>query len=120
MLHQMNRLHKTEKYMVRCESCGKPSNIFQGGIVASKPDLSFTPYSSPLQYFRSYRFHPQFKDAVEGGLKSLTYSSKIDPKLAMCPDELDGRECPKGPSCEFQHYSSMIAKGEPDRPQLNC
>ncbi|KAM5346831.1 hypothetical protein ACJ41O_009836 [Fusarium nematophilum] len=48
--------------------------------VISGPKSSFVPYESPLQCFRAYRFHPQYKDSVSGGLRSLTYSNKIDVK----------------------------------------
>ncbi len=79
--------------------------------------MSFTPYTSPLQYFRSYRFHPKYMDGVDGGLRSLTYSSKIDLRVGVCPYELDGKECPDGPTCEFQHFQSMLPKGELGRPR---
>lgn len=73
---------------------------------------SFVPYESPLRYFRAYRFHPQYSDDVASGLKSLTYSNRIDPKREMCPDELDGTECPRGGACQFQHFKSIVAPGE--------
>ncbi len=80
-------------------------------VLAPTPTSSFTPYVSPLQYFRSYRFHPEFKDAVKSGLKSLTYSGRIKPDVQLCPHELEGRECPDGPSCTFQHFASMVPRG---------
>lgn len=73
---------------------------------------SFVPYDSPLRYFRAYRFHPRYSDDVASGLKSLTYSNRIDPKKEMCPDELDGTECPRGNACQFQHFKSIVAPGE--------
>lgn len=79
---------------------------------SSTPTTSFVPYDSPLRYFRAYRFHPRYSDDVASGLKSLTYSSTIDPKKEMCPDELDGTECPRGNACQFQHFRSIVAPGE--------
>lgn len=76
------------------------------------PNTSFVPYDSPLRYFRAYRFHPRYSDDVASGLKSLTYSSRIDPKREICPDELDGTECPRGDACQFQHFRSIVAPGE--------
>ncbi|KXJ93950.1 hypothetical protein Micbo1qcDRAFT_158863 [Microdochium bolleyi] len=68
---------------------------------------SFSSYHSPLGYFRAYRFHPTFLDKVPGGLKSLTYSSKIDVEQMLCPSESDGQECPD-PECEYQHFRKMV------------
>ncbi|GAO13501.1 hypothetical protein UVI_02016220 [Ustilaginoidea virens] len=79
------------------------------------PDASrskFVPYETPLQYFHAYRFHPQFKQTVAGGLRSLTYSNKIDVKKELCPDELSGQQCPRGSRCDFQHFETMQAPGE--------
>ncbi|OLN96355.1 Protein red1 [Colletotrichum chlorophyti] len=67
----------------------------------------FTPYESPLRYFRSYRYHPKFGETVPGGLRSLTYSNRIDPNLPICPDQLAGRDCPNGADCIYQHFESM-------------
>ncbi|KAM0275803.1 hypothetical protein ACHAQH_007384 [Verticillium albo-atrum] len=67
----------------------------------------FAPYESPFQLFRNYRYHPDYQNMVAGGLRSLTYSNKIDPNLPVCPDQLDGRKCPKGSECEYQHFESM-------------
>jgi hypothetical protein len=79
---------------------------------ASPDDAPFSPYVSPLHYFLSFRYHPKYREMVKGGLKSLTYSSHIDPKRALCPDELDGRVCPRGAACEFQHFKSMAIPGK--------
>ncbi|KAI0384508.1 hypothetical protein F5Y04DRAFT_248485 [Hypomontagnella monticulosa] len=65
-------------------------------------------YHSPLGYFRAYRFHPKYFDEVAGGLKSLTYSSRIDPMRPLCPRVLAGEPCPDGLSCDFQHFESMV------------
>ncbi|KUI73491.1 Protein red1 [Cytospora mali] len=74
---------------------------------ARAPHTSFVDYESPLRYFRAYRFHPQYNDNVAGGFKSLTYSNIIDPKREVCPDELDGQDCPRGGACQFQHFQAM-------------
>lgn len=76
------------------------------------PKTSFAPYESPLRYFHAYRFHPKYSDGVTGGLKSLTYSNRIDPKREMCPDEWEGNDCPRGDACQFQHFQNIIAPGE--------
>ncbi|KAI1378944.1 hypothetical protein F4677DRAFT_410119 [Hypoxylon crocopeplum] len=65
-------------------------------------------YHSPLGYFRAYRFHPKYFDEVAGGLKSMTYSSRIDPMQPLCPRVLAGEHCPDGNACEFQHFESMV------------
>ncbi|KAI1261491.1 hypothetical protein F5Y18DRAFT_401381 [Xylariaceae sp. FL1019] len=65
-------------------------------------------YKSPLSYFRAYRFHPKYLEDVSGGLRSMTFSSKIDPMRALCPQVLAGEECPKGAACEYQHFDGMV------------
>lgn len=69
-------------------------------------------YKSPLSYFRAYRFHPNYFDEVPGGLKSMTFSAKIDAKREVCPWALSGEPCPEGPNCEYQHFESMVLQGE--------
>ncbi|KAI0838026.1 hypothetical protein F5Y06DRAFT_287515 [Hypoxylon sp. FL0890] len=69
-------------------------------------------YRSPLGYFRAYRFHPKYFDEVAGGLKSMTYSSKIDPMRPLCPYSLSGEQCPDGNNCELQHFENMVLPGE--------
>ncbi|KAK0730042.1 hypothetical protein B0H67DRAFT_548076 [Lasiosphaeris hirsuta] len=76
---------------------------------AQQSELGFVPYKSPLRYFHAYRFHSDYQDSIAGGLKSLTYSNRIDPKSPFCPYELDGQQCPG--NCEFQHFKSI---GAPD------
>ncbi|KAH8194680.1 hypothetical protein TruAng_011149 [Truncatella angustata] len=65
-------------------------------------------YESPLRYFHAYKFHPQYMESVPGGLKSMTYSSRIDATRPICPFLIDGGECPNGPGCEFQHFDTMM------------
>lgn len=77
---------------------------------ASKPGSSLMPYESPLRYFHAYRFHPEYRNAVTGGLKSLTYSNRINPEKELCPRELNGEQCPD--NCEFQHFGAISPPGE--------
>jgi len=72
---------------------------------APKPGSTLAPYESPLRYFHAYRFHPEYQNAVSGGLKSLTYSNRIDPEKELCPYELSGEQCPA--DCEFQHFGTI-------------
>ncbi|KAK0737469.1 hypothetical protein B0T21DRAFT_383439 [Apiosordaria backusii] len=72
---------------------------------SEKRDGAFMPYESPLRYFRAYRFHPDFDKTVPGGVKSLTYSSRVDTQKPLCPYELNNRQCPE--NCEFQHFKTI-------------
>ena len=60
--------------------------------------------------FKAFRFHPDFKQEVSGGLKSVTYSHKIDPNLEFCRYELAGGVCNDN-SCEFQHFKDIALPG---------
>ncbi|KAF4457305.1 hypothetical protein F53441_727 [Fusarium austroafricanum] len=73
----------------------------------STEKTTFVPYETPLQYFRAYRFHPQYSNSVAGGLRSLTYSNKIDVAREVCPDQLIKGACPRGSECQFQHFETM-------------
>lgn len=79
--------------------------------VADAPKTAFVPYESPLRYFHAYRFHPEYSQSISGGLRSLTYSNKIDVKQEVCPDELANQSCPRGSECEYQHFENMQAPG---------
>ncbi|KAG4258236.1 hypothetical protein FPRO03_03190 [Fusarium proliferatum] len=82
---------------------------------------TFVPYETPLQYFRAYRFHPQYSGSVAGGLRSLTYSNKIDVTREVCPDQLIGGVCPRGSECQFQHFENMQVPGRmPVEGTLTC
>lgn len=83
-----------------------------GNDNAPTRQTTFAPYESPLRYYHAYRFHTKYHDDVPGGLKSLTYSNRIDPNKEMCPDEWEGIDCPRGNACQFQHFQSIIAPGE--------
>lgn len=114
-LSQPNSAEETSREVHHVSSTFSGSLLTQSKAntnASSSPTSSFVPYDSPLRYFRAYRFHPRYSDDVASGLKSLTYSSRIDPKKEMCPDELDGTECPRGDACQFQHFRSIVAPGE--------
>ncbi|KAF4595229.1 Protein red1 [Ophiocordyceps camponoti-floridani] len=83
-------------------------------------DGGFVPYETPLQCFRAFRFHPEFGKHVGGGLRSLTYSNKIDVRKQVCPDELAGQPCPRGNECEYQHFESMRAPDDQILLQLGA
>ncbi|KAJ4406068.1 hypothetical protein N0V85_004572 [Neurospora sp. IMI 360204] len=68
---------------------------------------SFRPYESPLRYFHAFRFHPSYRDTVSGGLRSLTYSNRINPSIPLCPSEIAGEQCDE--TCDFQHIKSIVA-----------
>jgi Putative zinc-finger domain len=70
----------------------------------------FTPYESPLKQFRAYRFHPEFKEDVAGGLRSMTFSHKIDPNAEFCRYELAGGIC-NDATCDFQHFRDIKLPG---------
>ncbi|KAK3336059.1 hypothetical protein B0T19DRAFT_395857 [Cercophora scortea] len=79
-------------------------------VLVPKSEPEFMPYESPLRYFHAYRFHPKYREVVGGGLKSLTYSNKINPLEPICPFELSGEQCPE--KCDFQHLTSVRAPDE--------
>ena len=74
-----------------------------------KQERAFAPYETPLRYFHAYRYHPCYSKTVSGGLRSLTYSNRIDAKTPLCPYELGGQQCP--PGCQFQHFASIAPPG---------
>lgn len=71
----------------------------------------FVPYESVLKGFLSYRFHPNFRKDVAGGLKSPTYSNKINPQLRFCLEFLLGT-CTRGASCKYQHIDAVGVSGK--------
>jgi hypothetical protein len=73
-----------------------------------------------LKYFRAFRFHPSFHDFVPGGLRSLTYSNKIDVKREFCPDQIAGSDCPHGEQCDYQHFESIQAPDDQILLQLGA
>ncbi|KAM0250043.1 hypothetical protein ACHAQJ_008774 [Trichoderma viride] len=88
--------------------------------VSDALQTTFVPYESPLRYFHAYRFHPEYSQSISGGLRSLTYSNKIDVKQEVCPDELANQSCPKGNECEYQHFENMQAPDDQILLQLGA
>lgn len=71
----------------------------------------FVPYESVLKGFLSYRFHPNFREDVAGGLQSPTYSNKINPTVQFCLNFLLG-SCERGSRCKYQHIDAVGLSGE--------
>ncbi|KAL6902941.1 hypothetical protein GGI43DRAFT_400768 [Trichoderma evansii] len=88
--------------------------------VSDAPKTAYVPYESPLRYFHAYRFHPEYSQSISGGLRSLTYSNKIDVKQEVCPDELANQSCPRGSECEYQHFENMQAPDDQILLQLGA
>ncbi|PON24877.1 hypothetical protein TGAM01_v206385 [Trichoderma gamsii] len=84
------------------------------------PRTAFVPYESPLRYFHAYRFHPEYSQSISGGLRSLTYSNRIDVKQEVCPDELANQSCPRGSECVYQHFENMQAPDDQILLQLGA
>ncbi|KAF3035812.1 hypothetical protein E8E12_004993 [Didymella heteroderae] len=81
-------------------------------VVEEEPEPPrFTPYESPLRMFKSYRYHPQYTQEVDGGFLSLTYSHQIDAEKPLCPFESAGGSC-NDPECPYQHFRGMGITGE--------
>ncbi|KAL2062422.1 hypothetical protein VTL71DRAFT_6688 [Oculimacula yallundae] len=103
-----------------CTNGSLPKVVENSPKAVNKLD-SFTPYESPLKNFRAYRFHPNFKQDVSGGLRSKTYSHKIDSMNEFCRFELAGGIC-NDPTCDSQHFRDidvaddavLTALGSPD------
>lgn len=74
-----------------------------------KQERPFAPYETPLRYFHAYRYHPSYSETIPGGLRSLTYSNRIDTKTPLCPQELSGQQCS---GCQFQHFASITPPGK--------
>lgn len=77
-------------------------------------------YQSPLRFFRAYRFHPKYMDEVAGGLRSGTYSWRVDCNTPLCPSADERESCPNGLGCEYQHFSDMRASGKSRRFNTHC
>jgi len=90
--------------------------IENGVQVDSDEAKFFTPYESPLHLFKAYRFHPEYKQKIPGGLKSLTYTHRIDPNKELCRFELMGGIC-NDQTCELQHFRQI---GLPDDAVLTA
>lgn len=97
-----------------------PVSEARATLVSEAPKTAFVPYESPLRYFHAYRFHPEYSQSISGGLRSLTYSNKIDVKQEICPDDLANQSCPRGSKCEYQHFENMQAPDDQILLQLGA
>ena len=79
--------------------------------VSGPTKTTFIPYDSPLRHFHAYRYHPDFKKTTQGGLRSMTYSNKIQANQALCMAELTEGQCTHRDSCGYQHFDSMGLAG---------
>lgn len=70
----------------------------------------FTPYQSALKSLKAYRYHPNYVNDVPGGIKSLSYSHRIDLQQPLCVTETDGGDC-TDPHCPGQHFKDMTLPG---------
>lgn len=86
------------------------TNQLQAKSPANISVPKYSPYVSPLRYFKAYRYHPCYTDEVSDGYRSLTYSHDIDPTKYLCPYELAGGVC-NDRSCEFQHFRDLSLSG---------
>lgn len=74
---------------------------------------TFKPFTSALKGFKSYRFHENYDKEVAGGIKSSTYTHKIDANQPMCPAEMDGKDCQDRANCGGQHWDDWgVVDGE--------
>ncbi|KAI4678495.1 uncharacterized protein J4E84_008751 [Alternaria hordeiaustralica] len=71
----------------------------------------FTPYESPLRMFKSYRYHPNYAQDINGGFLSLTFSHQINPEKPLCQYELAGGAC-NDPECPDQHFREVAITGD--------
>ncbi|KAJ3407684.1 Zinc finger C3H1 domain-containing protein, partial [Chytridiales sp. JEL 0842] len=67
---------------------------------------TFKPFETPLKSLRAYRFSKEFKNTTSSGIRSTTYTNKIDPMKKMCMFELQGGSC-NDPSCNSQHFKDI-------------
>lgn len=98
-----------ENFLHRFRACGMLT-LEQHDIVEAGGIQLFTPYKSPLKQFHAYRFHPNYEQEVPGGLRSLTYSHKIQADKEFCRYELAGGVC-NDKTCESQHFSDIKILG---------
>ena len=84
------------------------------GLAAIKSRLTtgsfFTPYESPLKETKKYRFHPDYKNKISGGYKSLTYSHRLGHNDMLCRYESAGGTC-NDPKCDWQHLRDIELDG---------
>ncbi|KAI1003551.1 hypothetical protein K3495_g4654 [Podosphaera aphanis] len=101
------------------EKASVPQHLVEGPLTVSNLSKGFTPYESPLKNFRAYRFHPNFNNEVSGGLRSITYSHKIDAEKEFCRFELAGGVC-NDSTCDLQHFKSISLPDDGIMAALGC
>ncbi|RKF62123.1 hypothetical protein OnM2_035033 [Erysiphe neolycopersici] len=79
----------------------------------------YTPYQSSLKLYRAYRFHPNFKTEIAGGLRSLTYSHNIDANKEFCRFEVAGGFC-NDSACSLQHFKTIKLPDDGIMAALGC
>ncbi|GFG18063.1 protein red1 [Aspergillus udagawae] len=99
----MPLMGKVQELEVQPEA-SSPHGLSNNGPQEKAP--RFTPYISPLRWFKAYRYHPRFTENVSGGFRSLTYSHNIDSEKYLCPYEATGGVC-NDRSCDLQHFRDM-------------
>lgn len=105
VLEESKQILRTEAQLE--EDAGAPQPLVHDPFIPLQSARIFTPYKSPLRVFRAYRFHPNFKKEVHGGLRSLTYSHRIDANKEFCRFEVAGGVC-NDTTCDLQHFKSII------------
>ncbi|KAJ3127135.1 Zinc finger C3H1 domain-containing protein, partial [Nowakowskiella sp. JEL0407] len=64
------------------------------------------PYKTFLSRFKSFRLNPSYNETVQNGVRSISYSNKIDPKVGFCVFETNGGIC-QDSTCTAQHFRSI-------------
>jgi hypothetical protein len=103
----MPLMGKVQELEVQPEA-SSPHGLSNNGPQEKTP--RFTPYISPLRWFKAYRYHPRFTENVSGGFRSLTYSHNIDSEKYLCLYEATGGVC-NDRSCDLQHFRDMTLSG---------
>ncbi|CAG8532968.1 4647_t:CDS:2 [Racocetra persica] len=76
-------------------------------------DSSFVPYDSILKEFRSYRFHPRYKQEIgKHGYKSIIYSRNYNVDRKMCVFESQNRGRCNDDECTSQHWRDFQMSDE--------
>ncbi|RAO68743.1 uncharacterized protein BHQ10_004755 [Talaromyces amestolkiae] len=94
---------KPQDFVVIASKGDALDNTPLGGDTVSK----FSPYQSPLKYFKAYRYHPNYLKDVKDGYRSLTYSHQINSQQPFCPYEAAGGVC-NDVTCDFQHLRDIV------------
>ncbi|EED17639.1 conserved hypothetical protein [Talaromyces stipitatus ATCC 10500] len=102
----MTLTRKPQDFVVIASKGDALDNTAHSGETVSK----FSPYQSPLKFFRAYRYHPNFVEEVKDSYRSLTYSHSINPLQQFCPYEAAGGVC-NDATCDYQHWRDIVMPG---------